>query len=151
MTPEERQAVGRDVFEMISLAVADEQDKAADKLTDLGERLDISGMYGVCCGVASVGIHAMTRMNGGKGPDLARGDMWALAELRPGAATEDPPAAFAARFMVALGNNDRQASLALFDTALRAGPERYVESVCALLAQTAGLCRLALKEQRGGS
>lgn len=151
MTPEEQEQVGHDVFEMIALAVADEQDKAANKLTELGERLDTNAMYGVCCGIASAGIHAMKKMHGGKGPDLARGDMWALEELRPGASTSDPPAAFAARFLVAFGNDDRPGTLALFGTALHAGPEPYVESVCALLAQTAGLCRLALKEQGAGS
>lgn len=151
MTPEEQEQVSRDVFEMIALAVAKEVDKAADKLTDLGERLDTNGMYAVCCGVAHAGIHAMTKLNGGKGPDLASGDMWALEEMRPGAIVNDPAGGFAARFMVAYGNDDRPTTLALFDAALHAGPERYVESVCALLKQTAGLYRLVIEEQGAGS
>ncbi|UZK54056.1 hypothetical protein NEH16_07745 [Streptomyces drozdowiczii] len=57
----------------------------------------------------------------------------------------DPPKAFAVRFLTAYANGDHDTCLALFEAALHASDEQYVSSVCALLADVAGIYRLALK------
>ncbi|MFF1958005.1 hypothetical protein ACFVWX_13565 [Streptomyces sp. NPDC058220] len=130
------------VFNALAHAVAGDSDAAATSLESLGTQSDNHQMYGVCCAIAEVGKRMMQRLFGEQPTD----SMVVLQELKPGAAMADPHRAFALRFLTAYANDDRDMTLALFDTALAAGGEQYVESVCALLAEVAGLCRLALAQ-----
>lgn len=136
------------VTEMIGHAIAGESDRAADLLDRIGNASTPSQMYGVCCAFAEVGKAALTKIYGHRAPDTARGDMWAMQEIAPGALDRDPPGAFAVRFMVAYANGDTDTSLALYDAALKAPGDNFAASICALLADVAGLARLALDQQR---
>ncbi|MEV6046057.1 hypothetical protein [Streptomyces xanthochromogenes] len=130
-------------FKALAHAVADEPLEVADVLEVLGHGCTDNQMYGVCCGFANAGKQMLERLHGvriGTG-----GAMVALRELVPGAAEQDPPQAFAVRFFAAASNGDDAMTLALFNAAVAAGGEQYVDSVCALLASVAGICRLALE------
>ncbi|MFJ2675085.1 hypothetical protein [Streptomyces sp. NPDC087525] len=131
------------IFTALTHAVAGDSDAAATSLESLGTQSDNNQMYGVCCAIAEAGKHVLPRLFGEQPAD----SMVVLQELEPGAALADPHRAFALRFLTAYANNDQPMTLALFDTALAAGGEQYVESVCALLAEVAGLCRLALDQR----
>lgn len=130
-------------FKALALAVADERDQVADVLDALGHGCTDNQMYGVCLGFANAGKQMLERLHGARiGPG---GSMVALRELVPGAAELDPPQAFAVRFFAAASNGDDAMTLALFNAAVHVGGEQYVDSVCALLASVAGICRLALE------
>jgi hypothetical protein len=134
------------VFEALAYAVAGDAEHAAHNLTTLGENSDDNRMYGVCCAIASAGKHMLQKIYGDQAARPERGDMWAMEQLEPGALDRDPPKAFAARFLIAYCNDDEATTLALFQAALHSGGDQYVDSVCALLADVAGIARLALKE-----
>ncbi|MFG2722689.1 hypothetical protein ACGFW5_30985 [Streptomyces sp. NPDC048416] len=128
-------------YKALALAVADETDEVADVLDVLGHGCTDNQMYGVCCGFANVGKLMLERLYGVRiGAD---GPMVALREIVTGAAELDPPQAFAMRFLAAFANGDNDMTLTLFNVAVSAGAEQYVDSVCALLANVAGICRLA--------
>lgn len=132
------------VFEALAHAVAGNADEAATTLMTIGQASDNSVMYGVCCAIASAGTHALGLVYGDQAPTPGTG-MYVLEELKPGAMEADPPKAFAVRFLTAYANGDTPTCLALFEAALHASDEQYVSSVCALLADVAGIYRLALK------
>lgn len=134
-------AVSELVLDALAFAVAGDSERAADALDSLGTASTNNQMYGVCCAIAEAGRHMLQRVLGKQPP----GSMFALEELEPGTAERDPHRAFALRFLTAYANGDRDMTLALFDAALEAGGDDYVESVCALLAEVAGITRLALK------
>ncbi|MFI8360760.1 hypothetical protein ACIGD1_11430 [Streptomyces sp. NPDC085612] len=127
-------------------AVAGDADRACDALDQLGDTGDPFHMYAACCAFAEVGTRAM-RLVTGETPDLARGDMWALQELKPGGMDVSPAKTFAVRFLVAYANDDRDTVPALYRAALEAGPEAFTESVCELLLNAADLHRLATSSQ----
>lgn len=135
------------VFEAIAYAVAGDAERAASNLTTLGENSDDNRMYGVCCAIASAGKHMLGLIYGDQAAQPERGDMWVLQQLEPGALDRDPPKAFAARFLIAYCNDDEATTLALFQAALHSAGDQYVDSVCALLADVAGIARLALKQR----
>lgn len=132
------------VFEALAHAMAGNSDKAATALQTLGEQTDEAQMYGVCCAFAGAGEMMLRRLYGDQAPTDGNG-MFVLEELVPGAAASDPPQAFSLRFITAYANDDPETCMALFNAALHASPSEYVDSVCALLADVAGLCRLASK------
>ncbi|WP_327435691.1 hypothetical protein OG279_09495 [Streptomyces sp. NBC_01201] len=131
------------IFDALAHAVAGNSEKAADALSDLGQNSDNSQMYGVCCAIAGAGEHVLRRIYGDQAPTDGTG-MFVLEGLEPGAVV-DPPELFALRFLTAYANNDPDTCMALFSAALQSDGDQYVDSVCALLAHVAGLCRLALK------
>ena len=133
------------VFEAIAHAVAGNASEAATALMTIGQEADNSRMYGVCCAIASAGTHALGLVYGDRAPVPGTSDMYVLQELKPGAASADPPKAFAVRFLTAYANGDTDTCMALFNAALRSSDEEFVDSVCALLADVAGIYRLALK------
>lgn len=128
------------MFEALACAVANESGRAADALTTLGENSDAWQMYSVCCGFAEAGKQMLGKIGLPVGADDS---MLALQELVPGAAEKDPPNAFAMRFLTAYANGDTDMTWALFETAMFTSATEYVDSVCALLANVAGICRLA--------
>ncbi len=132
------------VFEALAYAVDGNADAAATTLMKIGQASNNSVMYGVCCAIASAGTHALGLVYGDQAPTPGTG-MYVLEELKPGAMEADPPKAFAVRFLTAYANGDTPTCLALFEAALHASDEEYVSSVCALLADVAGIYRLALK------
>ena len=136
------------VLDMLGLAVAGDTTGAATALQTLGVNSDTNLMYGVCCGLAEAGRLVLHQLYGNKAPRPGTNDMFVLQELVPGATDHDPPKAFALRFLTAWANSDRATTLALYNTALQASDEEYVSSVAALLADVAGLCRLALDQKR---
>jgi hypothetical protein len=136
------------VFDMIGLAVDGDISGAATLLQNVGMASDTHRMYGVCCALAEAGKHVLRQMYGDQAPCPGTPDMFVLQELVPGATDQDPPEAFALRFLTAWANNDRDTTLALYNAALKGSDDEYVSSVGALLAHVAGLCRLALKQKR---
>ncbi|MFE9199961.1 hypothetical protein ACFYMH_28470 [Streptomyces albidoflavus] len=127
------------VFEMLAHAVAGNTEQAAGLLESIGAQSDDHRMYGVCCALAEAGTQMLYKVFGEQPPE----HMWALQELSPGALAADPAKGFAVRFLIAYANGDRDTTLSLFQAALHADGDQYVDSVCALLAQVASLCRLA--------
>jgi len=124
-------------------------DRVAGCLDEIGTSGDPFDMYKACCGFAEIGRAALTKLYGDRAPDRERGDMFYIEELQPGALSEDPPKAFAARFLIAYCNDDKETAPALFRAALEAGGVEYVDSMCALIADVAGIARLALKQGAG--
>ncbi|MEV8396322.1 hypothetical protein [Streptomyces niveus] len=139
------------LFETLAHAVAGNSEQAATGLQTLGSQSDDNQMYGVCFGLANVGTMMLNRIYGERAPKPENGDMWALHQLKPGAFDADPPQAFASRFLVAHANGDTDTAMALFNAALASEGDQYVDSVCALLADVAGLCRLARDRSSGSA
>ncbi|MQS14484.1 hypothetical protein F7Q99_20000 [Streptomyces kaniharaensis] len=138
------------IQQAIGSAAHGDIDTAARALESLGQASDNNRMYGVCCAIATTGTHTLRLLYGSQAPTADNGAMWATTELTPGAFAADPAEAFAMRFLVAYSNGDTDTCLALFETALKAGGEQYVSSVCALLTAVAKLVRLALDEKAAG-
>jgi hypothetical protein len=138
-------------YDALCYMVAGDAEMAADLLTDLGTRADTSMMYGACCGLAEAGKIVLHKIYGEQAPRPGSSDMWVLEQLKPGTLDCDPVKAFSARFLVAYCNGDKDTTRALYETALNAGPDDYVASVCALLGDVAGICRLAIDPKRDGS
>jgi hypothetical protein len=138
------------VFEALAHAVAGNAEEASRHLIKIGTNSDNNRMYGVCCAIASAGEHMLRQIYGDRAPKTERGDMWVLQQLQPGALDDDPPKAFAARFLVAYSNGDTDTALALFQTALESDDDQYVASIGALLATVAGVSRLAIEQKKGG-
>ncbi|NUR04361.1 MAG: hypothetical protein HOY79_50010 [Streptomyces sp.] len=136
------------IEDALASAVAGDAERAADRLCALGENSDDNRMYGVCGAIANAGKYALGLIYGDQMAQPERGDMFVLEELKPGTFADDPAKAFAARFLVAWCNDDRDTTVALFNAALRS--EQYVESVSALLANVAGIVRLGLDEKKKG-
>lgn len=128
----------------LAAAYAGDSEHAADALATLGQQSDNNRMYGVCCALAAAGEQMLRRLYGDLAP--VKGDgMFVLEGLKPDSPVVDAPELFALRFLTAYANGDTETCLALFDAALSSDGDQYVDSVCALLAHVAGLCRLALK------
>lgn len=141
MTEEETAAL---VMQAIGYAIDGDGERATSVLDTIAESSDNNRMYGVCCAIAAAGAQVLRLLYGSQAP--GPGDMWAFSELAPGS-LGDPAEAFATRFLVAYANGDTPTCLALYQAALKAGGIEYVDSVCALLANVAGLARLALAEK----
>lgn len=144
------EAASQLVLEALAHAVAGNSDGAATTLMTLGQQSDAARMYGVCCALAGAGTIALQKIYGDRAPRPESGDMWVMEQLKPGALNDDPPKAFAARFLVAYANGDTDTCLALYDAAFKASDDEYGESIVALLADVAGITRLALDQQKGG-
>ncbi|MEU5425798.1 hypothetical protein AB0H73_09340 [Streptomyces olivoreticuli] len=134
-----QQQIVQTIYNALDQALAGNTDEALEHLDRLGTRLDVNGMYGVCCALALAGSKALQRLYG-QLPDDA---VFAITELVPGGLQREPAEAFASRFLVAYANQDRATALALHETAVRAGREAYTGSVQALLATVAGVIRIA--------
>jgi hypothetical protein len=127
-------------------ALTNDKAGASNALAAIGDSGDPFDMYGACCGWAEIGKAALKKIYGDRAANVADGDMWVIEELQPGAMAADPPKAFAARFLIAYCNDDRETAPALYRAALEAGDEQYIDSMCALLVDVAGISRLALKD-----
>ncbi|MEU3203538.1 hypothetical protein ABZ702_06575 [Streptomyces cyaneofuscatus] len=139
----DQQQTGDLVFEALAHAVDGNAAEAATALMTIGQASNNSVMYGVCCAIASAGTRALGLIYGDQAPTPETG-MYVLQELKPGAMEADPPKAFAVRFLTAYANGDKPTCMALFNAALHSDGDQYVDSVCALLADVAGIYRLAL-------
>jgi hypothetical protein len=135
------------IYEALAYAVAGEADKAATNLVTLGENCDDNEMYGTCCAIAEAGAFMLRKLYGDKAPTTPEEGMWVLQPLVPGAVDQDPAKAFSMRFLIATANGDRPTTLALFNAALHAGGDEYVDSVGSLLADVAGITRLVMDQQ----
>lgn len=135
------------VFDAISYAVAGDTEQAATAITTLGSQSDGNLMYGACCAIAEAGKLMLQQIYGDQAPRPEHGDMWVFEQMKPGTLDDDPPKAFAMRFLIAYCNGDSDTTLALWDAALRASDEEHVDSVCALLVNVAGITRLALEQR----
>lgn len=136
------------VLDAIGYAVAGDTERAADTITTLGSQSDANLMYGACCALAEAGKLALQQIYGDQAARPESGDMWVFEEMEPGALADDPPKAFAMRFLIAYCNGDRDTTLALWGASLKASDEEHVASVCALLVDVAGITRLALDQQK---
>lgn len=135
------------VYDALNAAVSNDTETSSGLLERLGADSDDDRMYGICCSIADAGLHVLTRMFGDRAPDLERGGMWTVQQLKPGALEDDPAQAFSLRFLVAYCNDDRATTIALYNAAHKAGGDEFVRSLCTLLADVAGLCRSALEQQ----
>lgn len=136
------------VWQMLGQAVEGDTAGAATTLQTIGMAADDHRMYGVCCAIAAAGQQILHQLYGEHAPRPGTSDMYVLQELVPGAVTDDPAKGFALRFLTAYANGDTTTTLALFNTALNASDNEFCDSICALLAQVAGLARLALERKR---
>ena len=149
----DRNELARLTMDALTFAMLGDADRATNALDEIGTSGDPFDMYAACCGFAETAKRAMVKVFG-REPDLAAGDMWVIEELKPGGLDKDPAKTFAVRFMIAYANDDKDTVPALYRAALDAGPERFTESVCALLGDVADLHRLSLKHgeaQPGGA
>lgn len=135
------------VMEALAHAIAGDAHEAATAMLTLGQHGDGNLIYGVCCAIAAAGTHFLQRIYGDQAPQPEAGDMWAMQELTPGALDDDPPKAFAMRFLVAYANGDTTTCMALYEAAYKASDDEYVDSVAALLGETAAIARLAMEER----
>jgi hypothetical protein len=137
-------------MEMLAAQVAGETARAATLLQQIGESSTAHEMYGVCCALAETGKHFLGQIYGDQAPTPEHG-MWVMQELTPGGLDSDPPSTWATRFLIARANGDEQQTLALFDASIEADGDRHVCDVAALLANVAGIAKLALSETSGGA
>jgi len=137
------------VMDALAHAVSGNTDGAATALQTLGQQSNGSELYGVCCALAAAGTLALKRIYGDQAPRPGSAGMWALEQLKPGALDDDPAKAFALRFLIAYANGDTDTCLALYDSAWKASDEQFIDSVSTLLADVAGITRLALDQQQG--
>lgn len=143
MTPE-------DLYPLVTGAVEASLEGDAERVADALARIAATGdpfdMYAACCGFADVGKNALDTIAGNHGcdSDCCGDHRVEIREARPGAFGEDPHQAFAARFFAAYCNNDSDMTTALFKVALDAGMEDFVDSVCALVRNVAGMMQLAV-------
>lgn len=142
----DRDQLGQLVIRAFNAAVDRDLSGVADALDAIGTTGDPFDMYAACCGFAEIGKGALKKIYGDRAPRPEQGDMWVIEEMQPGALSDDPPKAFAARFLIAYCNDDKKTAPALFRAALESGPEQYVDSMCALIADVAGIARLALDQ-----
>lgn len=131
------------VYDALAAAVDQDARRTLELVTQLGEDSDSVRMLGVCYSVAEAGHTALKKLFGDEAPNPVHGDMWVLKQLVPHALDDDPVKGFAARFLLAYCNGDRETACALYGAALTAGPETFVDGVCWLLADVGGLCRSA--------
>lgn len=136
------------VFDAISYAVTGDAERAADTITTLGSQSDANLMYGACCAIAEAGKLMLQQIYGEQAPRPEHGDMWVFEQTKPGALDDDPPKAFAMRFLIAYCNGDSDTTLALWAASLKASDEEHVASVCALLVDVAGITRLAIEQRK---
>lgn len=134
------------VWTMLGHAIDGDAEQAAHSLMALGQQSTTVEMYGVCCGIAEAGAAVLRQMY----PAM----IWApssymtvLREMQPGGLDSDPPATWAARFLVGYANRDSDQTNALFDAAIADGPDFFADSVCALLGLFAGLGRAELRRK----
>lgn len=146
----DNETASQHVFEALAHGVAGDAHRATDLLTTVGSQCDTSQMYGVCCGIAEVGAMMLRKLYGDRAPKSADDGMWVLQELRPGAGTTDPPKMFSVRFLIAWANGDSDTTMALFNAAVKASDEQYIDSIAALFADVVGVTRLALEKQESG-
>jgi hypothetical protein len=128
----------RAAWDMLGAAVEGRGDDAARLMGELGADSDGPRMYGVCCGLAEAGRHALKKLF----PTMAwSGYLYAIRELQPGGLEENPADTWAARFLVAWANHDTANTDALFSVAAAAPGDGFPDRVCALLCTVAGLIR----------
>ncbi|WP_233646756.1 hypothetical protein [Streptomyces sp. BSE6.1] len=127
----------------LARAVDGDDDGAAMTVCEIGIRSspDQFDVYKACCGFAEAGRQALVKLYGGRVPDPARGETWAMLPL--GAGEADAPDTFSMRFLVAFANGDQPTMLALWRAALLADNDQYVASVASLLRDVATLVRKA--------
>lgn len=132
------------VWEALEHAVSGNGAAAAEALCRIGTSADGHGVYGACCAFAEAGKLTLHQLYGGQIPAEAH---WGIAELQSGALAASPPRTFALRFLTAYANGQRDTCLALFNAAINASDDEYVDSVSALLATVGQLGQLALREK----
>lgn len=132
------------VIGAMEAAVNGDVDNIADNLAQIAVSGDPFSMYAACCGFAEIGKNALDALAGAHGCGDGCEHTVQVQEARPGAFAEDPHQAFAARFFAAYCNKDGDMTTTLFKVALDAGLEDFVDSVCALVHNTAGIVRVAI-------
>lgn len=133
------------VWEALGAAVSGDGKGAANALYRIGTSTDSHGVYGACCAFAEAGKQILHQLYGSDIPAEAH---WGIAELEPGGLTANAPRTFALRFLAAYANDDKPTCLALFNAAINASGDDYVDSVSALLIVVGQLGQLALREKQ---
>lgn len=127
-------------------AMDGDTERAATTIQQLGDGTDAAGMYTVCRAFGMAAKHALEMLYGQQPKDA----QWFLRAVHPGVFDKDPAQTFSARFIVAYANDDTDTCLALYRAATHASDEQYVDSVLALLKDTAMLLKLAEEEKNAG-
>src|SRR5690554_5019115 len=109
----DRDQLGQPVIRAFNAAVDRDLSGVADALDAIGTTGDPFDMYAACCGFAEIGKGALKKIYGDRAPRPEQGDMWVIEEMQPGALSDDPPKAFAARFLIAYCNDDKKTAPAL--------------------------------------
>lgn len=131
------------IYDMLTMAVAGDTDGAENKLRHLVEaNSNTADMYSVCIGIATGAKKALLSIYGQHGIPVNDGEIFYFKQLGPEKPT--PATLFSMRFLIAHTNDDSDTTWALYEAALRATPEEFVDSVVALLIDTVGLLRFAL-------
>ena len=97
------------VRDLLAAYLTRDSDRCADLVAEINQQHGSRGLYAACCGLASVFVKAT-----GMGADAE--DMISLEN--PDGAPEDDAELWAARFLVAVGNQDYGMAEALFSARL---------------------------------
>ncbi|MDF9813050.1 hypothetical protein [Streptomyces sp. SPB162] len=123
------------VWEAVGSWVEGRHEESAQILAMLAETQTPSMMYGVACGIATIATAALTKMHGPRSHACFWG-IRTVGDLRP----EDivpPHHLFAARFLAASLNNDKDTAVALYQAAYTSSdPDLWPACMHTLLAAT---------------
>jgi len=144
---------GRLLKEAFDAALRGDHEEAGKRLELIAEDSDTSRMFGVLAGIALPAEHALTKLYGGRAPDLTAGQSWYVLHLRPhlskGRPGGEPWHTFSERFLTACLNGDRDQAAALYSAALTIPGEHFTRCVSQLFTDVICLCVVA-SEQAGG-
>ena len=135
--PERMEYLTRQSMRLIVAAMDRQPDDCASILSDIGERYDAQGIWGICYALAAT-VHRLAFPSIQRGDGSLTGDMLAIEQL-PGH-DGDPAALWAARFVVAYVNGDSGTTNALFDGSM-ADLDQHMSGVVALVAMAGDIAR----------
>jgi hypothetical protein len=128
--------------EQVGRILAAAMDRAARTVTDVlqevSDRCGTTGVYSICCALASV-VHTLAFPTLRRGDGSLTGQMLAITKV-PGAKPGLPGSLWAAQFVVAFVNGDTDNTTALFNATL-ADPDQHADGVFALIAMVADIAR----------
>ncbi|WP_327297802.1 MULTISPECIES: hypothetical protein [unclassified Streptomyces] len=130
-----RDEIADQVWDAVDHWVEGRHEESVQILATLAQTQTPSMMYGVACGIATVARAALTKMHGHQSHDC----FWGI-KTPDGSRPEDrvpPHHLFAARFIAANLNNDKDTALALYKAACASdAPELWPACMHMLLAAT---------------
>ncbi len=135
------------VHDMIMEAAFGDSERAAGLLRTLGLDQNAHGMFVVCATVAEYGAVSLRRR--ASGVPLGGDAMVIPARAARDDANNDPPGAFAERFLAAWTNGDPEMCRDLFIASLELTDQQHVDGVAALVSLTGHVVRSQYEEECG--